>query len=53
MLARTTEDNEGSQRTAAAAGLVRRRDLEAERNGLWTVVFGPPENSLAPEGRTP
>ena len=44
VLARTTEDNEASQRTAAAAGLVRRRDLECECNGLWTVVFSVPDN---------
>ena len=47
VVARTTEDNEGSQRTARAAGLVRRRDLEGEWNGLWTVVFSAPDNSLA------
>jgi [ribosomal protein S5]-alanine N-acetyltransferase len=44
VLAYTTEDNEGSRRTALAAGLVRRRDLEFELDGLWAVVFSVPEN---------
>lgn len=39
VMAYTTWDNLGSQRTAAAAGLVRRRDLERELNGLHAVVF--------------
>jgi [ribosomal protein S5]-alanine N-acetyltransferase len=47
VVARTTQDNEGSQRTALAAGLVRRTDLECEWNGRWTVVFSVPDNSLA------
>ena len=44
VLAYTTEDNEGSQRTALAAGLVRRPDLEHEVDGLWAVVFSEAEN---------
>ena len=39
VLAYTTEDNEASRRTALAAGLVRRPDLEHEVDGLWAVVF--------------
>ena len=42
VVAYTTEDNEGSQRTALAAGLVRRPDLEHELDGLWAVVFSEP-----------
>ena len=38
--ARTTLDNFGSQRTAAAAGLVRRQDLEkVDANGIHEVIF--------------
>ena len=44
VLAYTTEDNVGSQRTALAAGLVRRPDLEFELDGLWAVVFSEPDN---------
>ena len=43
VLAYTTEDNAGSQRTALAAGLVRRPDLEHEVDGLWAVVFSEAE----------
>ncbi len=39
VLAYTTADNTGSQRTAAAAGLTRRPDLEHELNGRHAVVF--------------
>ena len=39
VLAYTTVDNLASQRTAAAAGLVRRPGLEIELNGLHAVVF--------------
>lgn len=39
VLAYTTLDNIGSQRTAAAAGLTRHTDLELELNGLHAVVF--------------
>jgi len=39
VLAYTTHDNVGSQRTAVAAGLTRRPDLELELNGLHAVVF--------------
>ncbi|WP_167761149.1 GNAT family N-acetyltransferase [Geodermatophilus sp. DF01-2] len=39
VLAYTTLDNIASQRTAAAAGLVRRPDLEVELNGLHAVVL--------------
>ena len=35
----TTLDNLGSQRTALAAGLVRRPDLEGEHDGIHAVVF--------------
>ena len=49
VLAYTTEDNVGSQRTAAAAGLVRRPDLEQELDGRWAVVFSVADNSLAPD----
>ncbi|MBM7806867.1 hypothetical protein JOD57_002704 [Geodermatophilus bullaregiensis] len=38
MLACTTVDNVALQRTAVAAGLLRRPDLEIELNGLHTVV---------------
>jgi [ribosomal protein S5]-alanine N-acetyltransferase len=48
VLAYTTEDNEGSQRTALAAGLVRRRDLEFELDGLWAVVFSENRSPSAP-----
>ena len=48
VIAYTTEDNVGSQRTAAAAGLIRRRDLEFELDGRWAVVYSVPDNSLAP-----
>ena len=44
VLAYTTEDNVGSQRTAAGAGLVRRRDLECEVGGRWAVVYSLPDN---------
>ncbi len=44
VLAYTTEDNVASQRTALAAGLVRRPDLEYELDGLWAVVFTSPDN---------
>ncbi len=44
VLAHTTTDNEGSQRTAVAAGLVRRPDLEHVVDGLWAVVFSEAEN---------
>ncbi len=44
VLAYTTEDNTASQRTALAAGLVRRPDLEHELNGVWAVVFSAPDN---------
>lgn len=44
VLAYTTEDNEASQRTALAASLVRRPDLEHEVDGLWAVVFSEAEN---------
>jgi ribosomal-protein-alanine N-acetyltransferase len=40
VVAYTTLDNIASQRTAAAAGLVRRPDLEVVLNGLHAVVFG-------------
>jgi [ribosomal protein S5]-alanine N-acetyltransferase len=51
VLAYTTEDNEASQRTALAAGLVRRPDLEFELDGLWAVVLSEPENrSPSPPG---
>ncbi len=51
VLAYTTEDNLGSQRTALAAGLVRRPDLEHELDGLWAVVFSEPDNrSPSPPG---
>ena len=40
VLARTTLDNTGSQRTAAAAGLVRRQDLEkVDPHGVYEVIF--------------
>lgn len=39
VLAVTTRDNVGSQRTARAAGLVRRPDLEHVWNGRWSVVL--------------
>lgn len=39
VLASTTLDNIGSQRTASAAGLVRRPDLEMELSGVHRVVF--------------
>jgi hypothetical protein len=48
VLAYTTEDDEGSQRTALAAGLVRRRDLEFELDGLWAVVLGENRSPPAP-----
>ena len=51
VLAYTTEDNTASQRTALAAGLVRRHDLEHEVDGVWAVVFSDAENrSPAPPG---
>jgi hypothetical protein len=40
VLARTTLDNIGSQRTAASAGLVRRQDLEGvDPNGVYEVIL--------------
>ncbi|MEU5554050.1 GNAT family N-acetyltransferase [Micromonospora sp. NPDC047793] len=39
VLARTTADNLPSIRTAQAAGLVRRPDLDAADDGVWTVVL--------------
>lgn len=39
VLAYTTPDNLGSQRTARAAGLVRRPELEVELHGVPSVVF--------------
>jgi RimJ/RimL family protein N-acetyltransferase len=39
VVAYTTEDDAGSQRTAIAAGLVRRPDLEHELDGLHAVVL--------------
>ena len=53
VLAYTTEDNVGSQRTALAAGLVRRRDLEFELDGLWAVVFSEPDNPSPPGAACP
>ena len=44
VIAYTTEDNVGSQRTAQAAGLVRRPDLEYELDGRWAVVFSARDN---------
>jgi RimJ/RimL family protein N-acetyltransferase len=52
VIAYTTDDNEGSQRTARAAGLVRRPDLEHELDGIWAVVFSVPENR-SPSGPVP
>ncbi|MGX5654311.1 GNAT family N-acetyltransferase [Geodermatophilus nigrescens] len=42
VLAFTTVDNTGSRRTALAAGLVRRPDLERVIDGHWAVVFTTP-----------
>jgi hypothetical protein len=39
VLARTTVDNTGSRRTAAAAGLVRRPNLEREDEGFHAVTL--------------
>ena len=51
MLAYTTKENLGSQRTALAAGLVHRPDLEHEVDGIWAVVFSEPDNrSPSPPG---
>ena len=52
VIAYTTEENEGLQRTARAAGLVRRPDLEYELDGLWAVVFSVPDNR-SPSGPMP
>ncbi|SHF82962.1 GNAT family N-acetyltransferase [Geodermatophilus nigrescens] len=42
VLAFTTVDDTGSRRTALAAGLVRRPDLERVVDGHWAVVFTTP-----------
>lgn len=39
VLANTTTDNVASQRTAVAAGLHRRPDLEAMWHGRWSVIL--------------